>query len=77
VTQPASTWQARAQAAMMLADRAAAIPTFPETVAVLPPLSATWIVNAKFPALVGVPDTVPSLPSVRPSGNAPALIDHE
>jgi hypothetical protein len=50
--------------------------TLPGIVAVLLPASATWTVKAKAPALVGVPETVPSDPMVSPSGNAPATIDH-
>jgi hypothetical protein len=40
-------------------------------------LSATWTVNAAEPAVVGVPVIAPvPLPSVKPAGSVPPLIDH-
>ncbi len=51
--------------------------TEPGMVAVLLPASAAWTVKAKVPALLGVPETVPSDASVRPPGKAPPLIVHE
>jgi len=50
--------------------------TEPGTVAVLLPESAAWIVKLKVPALVGVPETVPSDPIDSPPGNAPETTDH-
>jgi hypothetical protein len=64
------------QAGIRLADRAAAMGTEPGIVAVLSPESAAWMVKVKLPALVGVPDTVPSDPIVSPPGIAPAATDH-
>jgi len=59
-----------------LAVTGAAIPIVPLIVAVLSPESAAWIVNAKLPALVGFPETEPSVPRTRPDGSDPALTVH-
>jgi hypothetical protein len=65
-----------AQAGIRLADRAAAMGTEPGIVAVLLPESAAWTVKLKVPALVGVPETVPSDPIESPFGKAPETTDH-
>src|SRR4029077_17374046 len=76
LTQPSSTEHCVAQAGIRLADKASAIGTEPGIVAVLSPESAAWMVKLKVPALVGVPETVPSDPIDRPLGNAPVTTDH-
>jgi hypothetical protein len=50
--------------------------TEPGIVAVLSPESAAWMVKVKVPALVGVPETVPSDPIDSPAGSPPATTDH-
>ena len=68
--------QYRAQAGISAAESADTMPILPEIVALPSPESAARIVNPKLPARVGVPETRPSAPSVRPPGRAPAVTVH-
>src|SRR5919198_2946159 len=74
--QPSSTLQSLAQAGRRLAERRAAMLIEPGIEAVASPESAAWIVNVKWPELVGLPETLPSEPSETPGGSAPPATDH-
>src|SRR5215472_7302119 len=74
--QPNSTLQYWAQDGIRVTASAGAMPIVPGMLALLSPLSATWIVTAKVPAAPGVPATDPSPARVRPSGSEPSLTLH-
>ena len=77
LSHPSSTLQYCAQEPINPTDKAGAIAIVAGMLAMLLPASVTWTVNAKLPAVAGVPEMEPSVPNVRPAGKVPLNTLHE